>query len=567
METQRNSDVRATERVFKKVVYPGLETLRVVDRNGIPLNYPAYNSVHSKSFVLSPRGVPMRKSNHIYSGSHSHPAKLTDLVDNTSSPDNYYGPEKTFLTQGSYSAKLPRYRNESPLQQKQRATTSQSMAPKQMAKSISSDHYLTGEPNEKRILQAANNNYFNLSNQGLRLQREWTSLSNTRSMKRASEIVNHRVDRMYFMNGNSIKLKPKYDVDEEELSRLKEEAHKSIHFEEGTFKSHITMQPKGDNPDSNCIIEETDCHEIEDNCKISHEIEVHCCQMTEDDENCIGDEHEEERPKSQYRMDEHEEERTQSQYRIDEHEEERPKSQCRIDEQEEERPKSQCRIDEHEEKRPKSQCRIDEQEEERPKSQCRIDEHEEERPKSQCRICDHVVDVRHTVSIETGIPDMDFINEELNYYFDDIEIDHDHCVNFVDGPLNVVDILSHEDQHAFGKCMIELMTNYSNEKQETKFQKKKPKFVSSGLKKSRKRPKKSARKHQLNYDAFYAKYPNVNSFPQLKQAKTKPMQKPVDCQCRQFWEPASPCLTITGQQLPAYNYSVWMREASVAEDG
>lgn len=95
-----------------------------------------------------------------------------------------------------------------------------------MAKSISSDHYLTGEPNEKRILQAANNNYFNLSNQGLRLQREWTSLSNTRSMKRASEIVNHRVDRMYFMNGNSIKLKPKYDVDEEELSRLKEEAHK-----------------------------------------------------------------------------------------------------------------------------------------------------------------------------------------------------------------------------------------------------------------------------------------------------------------------------------------------------
>ncbi|XP_052059749.1 calponin homology domain-containing protein DDB_G0272472-like isoform X2 [Mytilus californianus] len=495
----------------------------------------------------------------------------------------------------SYSAKLPRYRNESPLQQKQRATTSQSMAPKHMAKSISSDHFLTGEPNEKRILQAANNNYFNLSNQGLRLQREWTSLSNTRSMKRASEIVNHRVDRMYFMNGNSIKLKPKYDVDEEELSKLKEEAHKSIHIEEGTFKSHITMQPKGDNPDSNCMIEETDSHEIEDICKISHEIKVNFYHMTEDDENCIDDEHEEERPNSQCRMDEHEKERTQSQCRIDEHEEERPKSQCRmdehekertqskcrmdeheeerpksqcrIDEHEEERPKSQCRIDEHEEERPKSQCRIDEHEEERPKSQCRIDEHEEERPKSQCIICDHMVDVRHTVSIETGIPDRDFINEELNYYFDDIEIDHDHCVNFVDGPLNFVDILSHEDQHAFGKCMIELMTNYSNEKQETKFQKKKPKFMSSGLKKSRKRPKKSAQKRQLNYDAFYAKYPNVNSFPQLKQAKTKLMQKPVDCQCRQFWEPASPCLTITGQQPPAYYYSVWMREASVAEDG
>ncbi|XP_063416764.1 aspartic and glutamic acid-rich protein-like isoform X1 [Mytilus trossulus] len=600
METQRNSDVRATERVFKKVVYPGLETLRVVDRNGIPLNYPAYNSVHSKSFVLSPRGVPMRKSNHVYSGSHSHPAKLTDLVDNTSSPDNYYGPEKTFLTQGSYSAKLPRNRNESPLQHKQRANTSQSMAPKHTSKSISSDHYLTGEPNERRILQAANNNYFNLSNQGLRLQREWTSLSNTRSMRRASEIVNHRVDRMYFMNGNSIKLKPKYDVDEEELNRMKEEAHKRINIIEGTFQSHTTMQPKGDNPDSNCILEETfSHHDLEDICDRSHvDYESY---VTEDDEI----EHEEERPKSQCKIEDYEEERHISDCRIDEHKEERLKSQCRLDENEEKRPNSQCRIDETEE-RPISQSRIDENEEERPQPQqgideneeerpqshhgideneeersqsqgtineneeerpispCIIEENEEERPKSQCQICDHVVDVRLTVSIETGIPDTDFKAEEINYGIDDIEIDHDHCV---DGSLDVVDILSHEDQHAIGKCMIELMTNFSNDKKETKFQKKKPKFVSSGLKKSRKRPKKSSPKFQFNYDAFNAKYPNVKSFPLTKQAKTKPIQKPVDCVCRKFGEPPCPCLTITGQQVPAYNYSVWMKETSVVEDG
>ncbi|XP_071176949.1 probable serine/threonine-protein kinase kinX isoform X2 [Mytilus edulis] len=473
----------------------------------------------------------------------------------------------------SYSAKLPRNRNESPLQQKQRAITSQSMAPKHTSKSISSDHYLTGEPNERRILQAANNNYFNLSNQGLRLQREWTSLSNTRSMRRASEIVNHRVDRMYFMNGNSIKLKPKYDVDEEELNRMKEEAHKRNNSIEGTFKSHTSMQPKGDNPDSNCILEETfSSHELKDICDRSHvDYESY---VTEDDEikheeerpksQCRINENEEERPKSQCRIDENKEEKPKSQSIVDELEEERPQSPCRVDENEEENPISQCIIDENEEERPESQCRVDENEEEIHISQCKIDENEEERPKSQCQICDHVVEVRLTVSIETGIPDTDFKAGEINYGVDDIEIDHDHCV---DGSLDVVDILSHEDQHAIGKCMIELMTNYSNEKRETKFQKKKPKFVSSGLKKSRKRPKKTSQKFQINYDAFNAKYPHVKSFPLTKQAKAKPIQKPVDCVCRKFGEPPCPCLTITGQQVPAYNYSVWMKDASVTEDG
>ena len=36
------------------------------------------------------------------------------------------------------------------------------------------------------------------------------------------QIVDHRVDRMYFMSGNSIKLKPRYDVDDDELMRMKE---------------------------------------------------------------------------------------------------------------------------------------------------------------------------------------------------------------------------------------------------------------------------------------------------------------------------------------------------------
>lgn len=76
-------DVQDTERVFKKVVYPGLETLKVVDRNGVPqVNYPGVpvNSFRSKSFILSPRGVPMKTTNHVYSGCQAHPAKVSDLV-------------------------------------------------------------------------------------------------------------------------------------------------------------------------------------------------------------------------------------------------------------------------------------------------------------------------------------------------------------------------------------------------------------------------------------------------------------------------------------------------------
>lgn len=71
---------RETEKIFKKVVYPGLETLKVVDRNGVPISYQGFNSMRSKSFILSPRGVPMKTPNHVYSGCHTHQAKPINLV-------------------------------------------------------------------------------------------------------------------------------------------------------------------------------------------------------------------------------------------------------------------------------------------------------------------------------------------------------------------------------------------------------------------------------------------------------------------------------------------------------
>lgn len=60
-------DFQATERIFRKVVHPGLDSLRLVDKNGVPVNTPL-SSMKQKMFILSPRGVPTRVTNHAYSG-------------------------------------------------------------------------------------------------------------------------------------------------------------------------------------------------------------------------------------------------------------------------------------------------------------------------------------------------------------------------------------------------------------------------------------------------------------------------------------------------------------------
>ena len=67
-----SADVHETERVFKKVIHPthGHNSIRLVDKDGIPLRPPnsaALSRLHS-SYMLTPRGVPARKSTHSYSG-------------------------------------------------------------------------------------------------------------------------------------------------------------------------------------------------------------------------------------------------------------------------------------------------------------------------------------------------------------------------------------------------------------------------------------------------------------------------------------------------------------------
>ncbi|XP_046570014.1 uncharacterized protein LOC124278334 isoform X1 [Haliotis rubra] len=123
------------------------------------------------------------------------------------------------------------YRNSSPVST---THTSQSYASKKRAVANGStptksprvlskgDKHLTGVPVEKKILDIDSQDRWNTSYQALRLEKEWTELHDRRSMKRNSEILRHRVDKMYMMSGSGIKLRAKYDINDDELQQLKD---------------------------------------------------------------------------------------------------------------------------------------------------------------------------------------------------------------------------------------------------------------------------------------------------------------------------------------------------------
>lgn len=92
-----------------------------------------------------------------------------------------------------------------------------------MAQSASTERsrHLTVTPDEN-VLHDPDREKWNGSPQGKRLEKEWVALSQCRALKRSSEILSHRVDRMYFMTGNKLKLQQKYHIEDDELQHLKE---------------------------------------------------------------------------------------------------------------------------------------------------------------------------------------------------------------------------------------------------------------------------------------------------------------------------------------------------------
>ncbi|XP_060063134.1 uncharacterized protein LOC132543636 [Ylistrum balloti] len=262
ISTPYRHDVQAAERIFRKVVHPGLDSMRIVDRNGMsitsaPSGYTNY--LRNKAFTLSPRGVPTRISNHVYSGQHTHIARYGSSVPGSDSPEMYVMQAST----GVKSAKVNRpYTHSSILPSRKRAMSNTSKATRSMQTSRSTSSRNTTMPGEKRHMKSAHSEHWNKSEQGQRLNREWSSVSDSRALKRSSEIVSHRVDRMYFMNGSNIRLQPKYHVDEEELMHLREVSKSrqstqhprkiirpSVNFEDNYLESVRNSSPSQSNED------------------------------------------------------------------------------------------------------------------------------------------------------------------------------------------------------------------------------------------------------------------------------------------------------------------------------
>lgn len=219
------SDIQGTERVFKKVVHSGQNAIRFVDKDGVPMRMPnttTLTRLHS-TYTLSPRGVPTRKSNHSYSGQLTQ-AKMQNMVNSleTSSQEMASYTSMHSYGNGLSSAGSSRHYLSTANSQKRRGPH---RSVKSMAKSASSQQtarMLVSAPAgpDLSVEPALESN--NDSPQGKRLEKEWSALSQCRALKRSSEIVSHRVDRMYFMTGNKLKLQAKYHVEDDELRHLRE---------------------------------------------------------------------------------------------------------------------------------------------------------------------------------------------------------------------------------------------------------------------------------------------------------------------------------------------------------
>ncbi|XP_041377050.1 sarcoplasmic reticulum histidine-rich calcium-binding protein-like isoform X2 [Gigantopelta aegis] len=105
---------------------------------------------------------------------------------------------------------------------KKRSFSTQSAKCLQIQSKATPGRYLNTNPVERVLLQLDGSGRWNSSFQALRLEKEWNDLSQCRTMKKNSQTMFHRVDKKYVMSGAQIPLRPRYEVDDEELRTLKE---------------------------------------------------------------------------------------------------------------------------------------------------------------------------------------------------------------------------------------------------------------------------------------------------------------------------------------------------------
>ncbi|KAK3085301.1 hypothetical protein FSP39_001263 [Pinctada imbricata] len=243
-EKERN--VQAAERIFRKIVHPGLDSLRLVDRNGLPIQSPTC-SLRQRSFVLSPRGVPTKVTSHMYSGRSSHIARYSDGFSRVGTPE-YYGEDSLVMPSNFGTVKSAPQYGPSQYGMPQRSTPNRAFPSKAsrngyVPKSATVEREVNSSLEDKRFSQSAGsrNSRWTMSSQNLRLEKELSDVATSRTLKRNAEILSHRVDRMYFMSGNSMNLKPRYQVDDDELKQLRDLAksrqsstrqHRRPHFDD-----------------------------------------------------------------------------------------------------------------------------------------------------------------------------------------------------------------------------------------------------------------------------------------------------------------------------------------------
>ncbi|XP_071088355.1 uncharacterized protein [Haliotis cracherodii] len=205
---RKDSDLQATEKIFHKIMSTG----RFPDkarRSSVPLR----SSPNRKSHT------PSRKSE--VGGKSTPGATLLQMNLNIADP-NEAMLKRTHDGVNRDSSPACRVHTGQSYASKKRAVANGSTPTKSPGLLSRGDKHLSGVPVEKKILEIDSQDRWNTSYQALRLEKEWIELHDRRSMKRNSEILRHRVDKMYMMSGSGIKLKPKYEISEDEFQQLKD---------------------------------------------------------------------------------------------------------------------------------------------------------------------------------------------------------------------------------------------------------------------------------------------------------------------------------------------------------
>ncbi|XP_006825182.1 uncharacterized protein LOC100371803 [Saccoglossus kowalevskii] len=232
--------VHPTERLYRKIVKPSLGILNVdnhTSRHRIQLHSSYQPRMQGQLYTLRNRprteptgslvqtfpritdalvGSPEFSSNFVYSYN-------SQVQDDFSNVQRSTTPQSFNSTSKIKQVPLP---SVSPAS---KAISLRSGSPSRGIKSVSicSDRYIQSQSKHSGWTHRSAHSGRCLSEQQRRFSTEEKTKVKSKALKRASEIIPHRVDRMYYMSGATVPIKNKYHVDNEELERLKDLARSS----------------------------------------------------------------------------------------------------------------------------------------------------------------------------------------------------------------------------------------------------------------------------------------------------------------------------------------------------